>query len=174
MSDEIDHNSGFDEARSRLSGSSIDVELERLLAVRGRQLRTSDGMVDRITRATLPSVGQRPIRRLLWVNENNLRWGVGLAAAALFAVAFVLTNDPIERTADDGAASVVSSMDSGGTSSEPLLVSLIAGSDTIPTGSSGESDFGAANAMSLLRTRDASFGDLDSEVQTILASASPR
>ena len=103
--------------------------------------------------------------------ERRIRWRVGFAVAASLVAAFVIVNLPTNRTGMDAASDVVASTDQGGTVSEPVLVSLLGGSEIISSDGLSEFIIDEANAMPILRTRDASFGDLNSEVNLILASA---
>lgn len=104
----------------------------------------------------------------------SIPWRAGWSIAA--SLAFVATIAFLNWPSGDPAVVVarLSSVDSGGTAAEPLLVSLIAGSENVSDLAEEVAPDGGASAMSLLRARDASFNDLNSEVQLILASASVR
>ena len=91
--------------------------------------------------------------------------------AASIPVRFVGKLTITNAATKDAASDVVASTDQGGTGSEPVLVSLLGGSEIISSDGISEFIIDEANAMPILRTRDASFGDLNSEVNLILASA---
>ena len=86
-------------------------------------------------------------------------------------MAFVIVNLPTNRIGIDATSEIVSSTDQGGTVAEPVLVSLLGGSEIIDADGNNEFVIDEVSAMPILRSRDASFGDLNSEVQLILASA---
>ena len=149
-------------------------------------MRDCSGMSERVTRATLPMIvsgvyasgvnasGMNTSGKsfnFIAARERRIRWRVGFAVAASLVAAFVIVNLPTKRTGIDAASDVVASTDQGGTGSEPVLVSLLGGSEMISADGTSEFIIDEANAMPILRTRDASFGDLNSEVNLILASA---
>lgn len=153
-----------------------DAELHSLLNARGQRMRDCSGMSERVTRATLPMIASGVNTsgksfNFIAARERRIRWRVGFAVAASLVAAFVIVNLPTKRTGIDAASDVVASTDQGGTGSEPVLVSLLGGSEIISSDGISEFIIDEANAMPILRTRDASFGDLNSEVNLILASA---
>ncbi|MEN9668906.1 MAG: hypothetical protein RLZZ386_813, partial [Planctomycetota bacterium] len=158
------------------SATPADAELHSLLNARGQRMRDCGGMSERVTRATLPIIasGMNTSGKsfnFIAARERRIRWRVGFAVAASLVAAFVIVNLPTNRTGIDAASDVVASTDQGGTGSEPVLVSLLGGSEIISSDGISEFIIDEANAMPILRTRDASFGDLNSEVNLILASA---
>jgi hypothetical protein len=158
------------------SATPADAELHSLLNARGQRMRDCSGMSERVTRATLPMIGSGlnasgKSFNFISARERRIRWRVGFAVAASLVAAFVIVILPTKRTGIDAASDVVASTDQGGTGSEPVLVSLLAGSEIISADGTSEFVIDEASAMPILRTRDASFGDLNSEVNLILASA---
>ena len=181
-----DSKSNFDPDFDASSATPADAELHSLLNARGQRMRDCSGMSERVTRATLPMIasGVNASRvnasginssgksfNFIAARERRIRWRVGFAVAASLVAAFVIVNLPTNRTGIDAASDVVASTDQGGTGSEPVLVSLLGGSEMISADGTSEFIIDEANAMPILRTRDASFGDLNSEVNLILASA---
>ena len=170
-------NPDFDDS----SATPADAELHSLLNARGQRMRDCSGMSERVTRATLPMIvsgvnvsgvnSSGKSFNFIAARERRIRWRVGFAVAASLVAAFVIVNLPTKRTGIDAASDVVASTDQGGTGSEPVLVSLLGGSEMISADGTSEFIIDEANAMPILRTRDASFGDLNSEVNLILASA---
>ena len=176
-----DSKSNFDPDFDASSATPADAELHSLLNARGQRMRDCSGMSERVTRATLPMIasgvnasGMNTSGKsfnFIAAHERRIRWRVGFAVAASLVAAFVIVNLPSKRTGIDAASDVVASTDQGGTGSEPVLVSLLGGSEIISSDGISEFIIDEANAMPILRTRDASFGDLNSEVNLILASA---
>ena len=171
-----DSKSNFDPDFDASSATPADAELHSLLNARGQRMRDCSGMSERMSRATLPIIasGMNTSGKsfnFIAARERRIRWRVGFAVAASLVAAFVIVNLPTNRTGIDAASDVVASTDQGGTGSEPVLVSLLGGSEIISSDGISEFIIDEANAMPILRTRDASFGDLNSEVNLILASA---
>ena len=176
-----DSKSNFDPDFDAFSATPADAELHSLLNARGQRMRDCSGMSERVTRATLPMIvsgvnvsgvnSSGKSFNFIAARERRIRWRVGFAVAASLVAAFVIVNLPTKRTGIDAASDVVASTDQGGTGSEPVLVSLLGGSEMISADGTSEFIIDEANAMPILRTRDASFGDLNSEVNLILASA---
>ena len=176
-----DSKSNFDPDFDAFSAPPADAELHSLLNARGQRMRDCSGMSERVTRATLPMIdsgvnvsgvnSSGKSFNFIAARERRIRWRVGFAVAASLVAAFVIVNLPTKRTGIDAASDVVASTDQGGTGSEPVLVSLLGGSEMISADGTSEFIIDEANAMPILRTRDASFGDLNSEVNLILASA---
>ena len=176
-----DSKSNFDPDFDAFSAPPADAELHSLLNARGQRMRDCSGMSERVTRATLPMIvsgvnvsgvnSSGKSFNFIAARERRIRLRVGFAVAASLVAAFVIVNLPTKRTGIDAASDVVASTDQGGTGSEPVLVSLLGGSEMISADGTSEFIIDEANAMPILRTRDASFGDLNSEVNLILASA---
>ena len=181
-----DSKSNFDPDFDAFSAPPADAELHSLLNARGQRMRDCSGMSERVTRATLPMIvsgvnvsgvnvsgvnSSGKSFNFIAARERRIRWRVGFAVAASLVAAFVIVILPTKRTGIDAASDVVASTDQGGTGSEPVLVSLLGGSEMISSDGTSEFIIDEANAMPILRTRDASFGDLNSEVNLILASA---
>ena len=176
-----DSKSNFDPDFDAFSAPPADAELHSLLNARGQRMRDCSGMSERVTRATLPMIvsgvnvsgvnSSGKSFNFISARERRIRLRVGFAVAASLVAAFVIVNLPTKRTGIDAASDVVASTDQGGTGSEPVLVSLLGGSEMISADGTSEFIIDEANAMPILRTRDASFGDLNSEVNLILASA---
>ena len=171
-----DSKSNFDPDFDASSATPADAELHSLLNARGQRMRDCSGMSERVTRATLPMIASGVNAsgksfNFISARERRIPWRVGFAVAASLVAAFVIVILPTKRTGIDAASDVVASTDQGGTGSEPVLVSLLGGSEIISSDGTSEFIIDEANAMPILRTRDASFGDLNSEVNLILASA---
>jgi len=176
-----DSKSNFDPDFDASSATPADAELHSLLNARGQRMRDRSGMSQRVTRATLPMIASGVTAsnmntsvksfNFIAARERRIRWRVGFAVAASLVAAFVIVNLPTKRTGIDTASDVVASTDQGGTGSEPVLVSLLGGSEIISSDGTSEFIIDEANAIPILRTRDASFGDINSEVNLILASA---
>ncbi len=181
-----DSTPNFDPDFDASSSTPAEAELHSLLNARGQRMRDRSGMTDRVIRATLPllacenyasgksasgkSASEKSFR-FIAARERRIRWGVGFAVAASLVAAFVIVNMPANRTGIDATSDTVASTDQGGTVAEPVLVSLLAGSEIISSDGTSEFVIDEGSAMPILRTRDASFGDLNSEVNLILASA---
>ena len=181
-----DSKSNFDPDFDASSATPADAELHSLLNARGQRMRDCSGLSQRVTRATLPMITSGVLTsgvnasgmntsgksfNFIAARERRIRWRVGFSVAASLVAAFVIVNLPTNRSGIDAASDVVASTDQGGTGSEPVLVSLLGGSEIISSDGISEFIIDEANAMPILRTRDASFGDLNSEVNLILASA---
>ncbi len=176
-----DSTPNFDPDFDASSSTPAEAELHSLLNARGQRMRDRSGMTDRVIRATLPLLACENYAsgksasgksfRFIAARERRIRWGVGFAVAASLVAAFVIVNMPANRTGIDATSDTVASTDQGGTVAEPVLVSLLAGSEIISSDGTSEFVIDEGSAMPILRTRDASFGDLNSEVNLILASA---
>ncbi len=176
-----DSESNFDPDFDAPSATPADAELHSLLNARGQRMRDWSGMSERVTRATLPMItsgvnasgvnASEKSFNFIAARERRIRWRVGFAVAASLVAAFLIANLPANRNGIDATSDTVASTDQGGTVAEPVLVSLLAGSEIISADGTSEFIIDEASAMPILRTRDASFGDLNSEVNLILASA---
>ena len=165
------------------SSAPPDAELHSLLNARGQRMRDCSGMSERVTRATLPMIASGlnasglnasgKSFNFIAARERRIRWRVGFAVAASLVAAFVIATFPTNRIGSEATPTpdIVLSTDQGGTVAEPVLVSLLAGSEIISADGTSEFIIDEASAIPILRTRDASFGDLNSEVNLILASA---
>ena len=155
------------------SATPADAELHSLLNARGQRMRDCSGMSERVTRATLPIIASGKSFNFISARERRIRLRVGFAVAASLVAAFVIATFPSNRIGSETPPTldVVLSTDQGGTVAEPVLVSLLAGSEIISADGTSEFIIDEASAIPILRTRDASFGDLNSEVNLILASA---
>ena len=172
-------NPDFDDS----SATPSDAELHSLLNARGQRMRDCSGMSERVTRATLPIIASGlnasgvnasgKSFNFIAARERRIRWRVGFAVAASLVAAFVIATFPTNRIGSEATPTpdIVLSTDQGGTVAEPVLVSLLAGSEIISADGTSEFIIDEASAIPILRTRDASFGDLNSEVNLILASA---
>lgn len=172
-------NPDFDDS----SATPSDAELHSLLNARGQRMRDCSGMSERVTRATLPMIASglnasglnasSKSFNFIAARERRIRWRVGFAVAASLVAAFVIATFPTNRIGSEATPTpdIVLSTDQGGTVAEPVLVSLLAGSEIISADGTSEFIIDEASAIPILRTRDASFGDLNSEVNLILASA---
>lgn len=172
-------NPDFDDS----SATPADAELHSLLNARGQRMRDCSGMSERVTRATLPMIASGlnasglnasgKSFNFIAARERRIRWRVGFAVAASLVAAFVIATFPTNRIGSEATPTpdIVLSTDQGGTVAEPVLVSLLAGSEIISADGTSEFVIDEASAIPILRTRDASFGDLNSEVNLILASA---
>ena len=172
-------NPDFDDS----SATPSDAELHSLLNARGQRMRDCSGMSERVTRATLPMIASGlnasgvnasgKSFNFIAARERRIRWRVGFAVAASLVAAFVIATFPTNRIGSEATPTpdIVLSTDQGGTVAEPVLVSLLAGSEIISADGTSEFIIDEASAIPILRTRDASFGDLNSEVNLILASA---
>ena len=178
-----DFTSNFNPDFDGSSATPADAELHSMLNARGQLMRDCSGMSERVTRATLPMIASGVNAsglnasgksfNFIAARERRIRWRVGFAVAASLVAAFVIANLTANRNGSEAAPTldVVLSTDQGGTVAEPVLVSLLAGSEMISSDGTSEFIIDEARAMPILRTRDASFGDLNSEVNLILASA---
>ena len=178
-----DSKSNFDPDFDAFSAPPADAELHSLLNARGQRMRDCSGMSERVTRATLPMIASGlnasglnasgKSFNFIAARERRIRWRVGFAVAASLVAAFVIATFPTNRIGSEATPTpdIVLSTDQGGTVAEPVLVSLLAGSEIISADGTSEFIIDEASAIPILRTRDASFGDLNSEVNLILASA---
>lgn len=171
-----DFKPNFDPDFDASSATPAEAELQSLLNARGQRMQVRSGMTDRVILATLPMITSGKVSSgksfsFIAARERRIRWGVGFAVAASLVAAFVIVNLPTNRTGIDATSDIVASTDQGGTVAEPVLVSLLAGSEIISSDGTSEFVIDEVSAMPILRTRDASFGDLNSEVNLILASA---
>ena len=178
-----DSKSNFDPDFDAFSATPADAELHSLLNARGQRMRDCSGMSERVTRATLPMIvsgvnvsgvnSSGKSFNFIAARERRIRWRVGFAVAASLVAAFVIATFPTNRIGSEATLTpdIVLSTDQGGTVAEPVLVSLLAGSEIISADGTSEFIIDEASAIPILRTRDASFGDLNSEVNLILASA---
>ena len=183
-----DSKSNFDPDFDAFSATPADAELHSLLNARGQRMRDCSGMSERVTRATLPMIASGlnasglnasglnasgKSFNFIAARERRIRWRVGFAVAASLVAAFVIATFPTNRIGSEATPTpdIVLSTDQGGTVAEPVLVSLLAGSEIISADGTSEFIIDEASAIPILRTRDASFGDLNSEVNLILASA---
>ena len=178
-----DSKSNFDPDFDAFSAPPADAELHSLLNARGQRMRDCSGMSERVTRATLPMIASGlnasglnasgKSFNFIAARERRIRWRVGFAVAASLVAAFVIATFPTNRIGSEATLTpdIVLSTDQGGTVAEPVLVSLLAGSEIISADGTSEFIIDEASAIPILRTRDASFGDLNSEVNLILASA---
>ena len=178
-----DSKSNFDPDFDAFSAPPADAELHSLLNARGQRMRDCSGMSERVTRATLPMIvsgvnvsgvnSSGKSFNFIAARERRIRWRVGFAVAASLVAAFVIATFPTNRIGSEATLTpdIVLSTDQGGTVAEPVLVSLLAGSEIISADGTSEFIIDEASAIPILRTRDASFGDLNSEVNLILASA---
>ncbi len=176
-----DSKPNFDADFDAEAGRPVEAEIQSLLNARGQRMRDRVGIADRVTRSTLPLISSEGISsgwassakpfNLIAARQRSIRWRVGFAVAASLVVAFVIVNLPTNRIGIDATSEIVSSTDQGGTVAEPVLVSLLGGSEIIDADGNNEFVIDEVSAMPILRSRDASFGDLNSEVQLILASA---
>ena len=178
-----DSKSNFDPDFDAFSAPPADAELHSLLNARGQRMRDCSGMSERVTRATLPIIASGlnasgvnasgKSFNFIAARERRIRWRVGFAVAASLVAAFVIATFPTNRIGSEATLTpdIVLSTDQGGTVAEPVLVSLLAGSEIISADGTSEFIIDEASAIPILRTRDASFGDLNSEVNLILASA---
>lgn len=173
------HPSGGDESgdsgspRTFGAANEHDRLLEQALEARGTVLRGHAGLADRVLKSNplvLQSAGSSSVCS---IESWKARWGMGLAIAASLCAAVFVTDvfDVRSEHANQVVAASVGSADQGGTISEQVLVSLLAGSEMVTDGGDHEFVVDGATAMPILRLRDASFRDLNSEVQLTLASA---
>ncbi len=167
------HPSGGDESGEFDPAHSVNRLLEQALERRGTRLRDRAGLCERIVQSN-PLVVRGATRSRVGSMENwKARWGMGLAIAASLSAAVFVTDvfDTRSEGDDPAAAPSVASADQGGTISERVLVSLLAGSEVVTDSGDQEFVVDGGSAMPILRLRDASFGDLNAEVQLTLASS---
>ncbi len=170
------HPDGGDESKAFDDASRADLWLETTLHKRAIALRTREGLTARVTQSTQFLFANGARQRRSRLDGRKARWGMGVAIAASLAGALMVMNvlEENHKMPHDRSGpidQIVSSADQGGAVSEPVLVSLLGGSDAVLDGGDPHLWLDDRSAMPLLRLRDASFGDLDAEVQLILASA---
>lgn len=169
----------------------FDPVIERLLAERARSHRAPAGLADRITRASVSSVvpptysmhaplAQHALPATHATSANRAatspsdvavarlrRFALAASLALLAGVAVVaVLSDRAPHEGDSGAAQFAGVPDpaAGLTDSEPVLVSLLAGSEVDPAGADEHP------AEAILRMRDASFADMQSEVLLVVSA----
>lgn len=158
---------------------SVDPVIERLLSERARVHRAPAGLADRIVRATASSIVP-PTYSMRSSGAQHMRAErAGVAAARLrrFAIAAslallagvsvvaVLSSRPVrDPSADAVQIAAVPDPAAGLTDSEPVLVSLLAGSEVDPAGADEHP------AEAILRMRDASFADMHGEVLLVVSA----
>ncbi len=137
-------------------------QLDRLLADWGTDARGRPGLNTRVWMATASTIARtgtgRSARASHW-------WGAGLAVAASIVAALFIGVVP--DSARDGID--VATADRIDVPSEAVLVSLLAGSEVIEGDDPAASELLAADAMPLLRARDATYRDIHSEISGFLA-----
>lgn len=164
---------------------SVDPVIDRLLSERARGHRAPAGLSDRVTRASAslivpPTYSMRDSHATHATSANRAaasRADVAVARLRRFAIAAslailagvaavaVLSNRaPLDTGAGATALAGVPDPSAGLTDSEPVLVSLLAGSEVDPAGA----DEHAAEAI--LRMRDASFSELQGEVLMVVSA----
>lgn len=170
---------------------SVDPVIERMLSERAHAHRAPAGLADRITRATAASIvpptysmrssgvphvaadradvaGRTHVAGRADVAVARLRrFALAASLALLAGVAIVAVFS--DRTVRDGAPDSmqlagVPDPSAGLTESEPVLVSLLAGSDVDPAGADQHP------AEAILRMRDASFADMQGEVLLVVSA----
>ncbi len=174
-----DESGDFDSDRIRGADDAQNRLLEQALNARGAQLRDRAGLADRVMQSN-PRIlrmsgmsGSATHSPVGSIESWKARWGMGLAIAASLVAAVFVTDvfEVRDGSANRAVVASVASTDQSGTISEQVLVSLLAGSEVVTDGGDHEFVVDGASAMPVLRLRDASFGDLNSEVQLTLASA---
>jgi hypothetical protein len=159
---------------------SVDPVIERLLAERARAHRAPAELAGRIVRATSPSVVpptysmQAAVLQHAGAGSADVasarlrRFALAASLALLAGVAFlaVISNRP-SRDTSPGVAELAGVPDpaAGLTDSEPVLVSLLAGSEVDPAGADEHP------AEAILRMRDASFTELQGEVLLVVSAS---
>jgi len=158
---------------------SVDPVIERLLSERARAHSAPADLAGRIVRATAPSIVP-PTYAMQTATLRDMRASrAGAAAVRLrrFAVAASLAllagvailavfTSRAPRDTNAGATQLAGVPDpaAGLTDSEPVLVSLIAGSEVDPAGADEHP------AEAILRMRDASFSELQGEVLLVVSA----
>ncbi len=144
--------------------------LSDMLEARARAVRCCDGLTQRVFQASAPLIGRHGLVARSESGARAWSWGAGLAAAASIVLAlFVGVSTQTARLGVD-----MTLADRVGGESEPVLVALLAGSEVVEQESPSASELLAAQAMPILRSRDASFSDLDSEVRLVVAGGGDR
>ncbi len=170
---------------------SVDPVIERMLAERARNHRAPAGLADRITRATASSLVpatysmhaspmQRAAHEIHATAANRAaasradvavarlrRFALAASLALLAGVAMVAVftdRAPRDTAADATQLAGVPDPSAGLTDSEPVLVSLLAGSEVDPAGADEHP------AEAILRMRDASFSELQGEVLLVVSA----
>ena len=157
----------------------VDPVIERMLSARARMHRAPEGLSDRIVRATAPSIAPptyalRPsgsresgLARTDAAAARLRRFALAASLALLAGVAVMMVlPDRGSRSESDGLAQGAGVPDPGAglTDSEPVLVSLLAGSDVDPAGADEHP------AEAILRVHDASFAELQGEVLMVVSA----
>jgi len=163
-----DSNENFGSADDASANAHSDALLESRLNERGARMRLHPQLSERIVGATHGIVSSAGSMRFRAVRQQQRRWVSGLALAASLLLAFVVVNFFSSRDGKDVSIYVVTSVDRSVPVSEPFLVSLIAGSELVASDESQEVFEGDPSAMPMLRTRDASFHSIHSEVQQVV------
>lgn len=158
---------------------SVDPVIERLLSERARAHRAPSELVGRVVRATSSAVVpptyaiRTSARQQVGAGRADVaaarlrRFAVAASLALLAGVSVVavLSSRPSRDTSAD-AAQLAAGPDpaAGLTDSEPVLVSLLAGSEVDPAGADEHP------AEAILRMRDASFADMQGEVLLVMSA----
>lgn len=166
-----DSNENSGSADDAASGAHFDALLESQLNERGARMRSHSKLSERIIGATYGIVSSAGSMRFRAVRQTQRRWVGGLALAASLLLAFIAVNFFSSRDGKDVSIYVVTSVDRSVPVSEPLLVSLIAGSEQVASDGSQEVFEGDPSVMPILRTRDASFCSINSEVQQLVVAS---
>lgn len=156
-----------------------DPVIERLLAAHAQRHRAPAGLAGRVVRATAPSIvaptysmrspslARAGAGRVDAAATRLRRFALAASLALLAGVAFlaVLSSRPSrEPTAGMADLAGVPDPAAGLTDSEPVLVSLLAGSEVDPAGADEHP------AEAILRMRDASFSELQGEVLLVVSA----
>lgn len=141
-----------------------DPVIERLLRERAGRFGAPAGMVDRIVARSTPIVPQSFPMPVAAGRARLQRFALaaGLAIAAGVSVVAILSSGTGRVAVDIADAQPDPS--AGLTPSEPVLVSLLAGSETDPAGADEHP------AEAILRVRDASFADMQGEVLMVVSA----
>lgn len=170
MSDQVPHGQ-----------ESVDPLMERLLSERALRHRAPEGLAERIARATAPAIvpptyavhSGAPHRTHVSGHRADVaaarlrRFALAASLALLAGVAFLaVVSNRAPRDTSAGVAELAGAPDpaAGLTDSEPVLVSLLAGSDVDPAGADEHP------AEAILRMRDASFSELQGEVLLVVSA----
>lgn len=147
---------------------SVDPVIERMLVEHARSHRAPAGLADRITRATASSIVPATYSmRSPHAVARLRRFAIAASLALLAGVAIVAVfsdRAPRDTAADAMQLAGVPDPSAGLTDSEPVLVSLLAGSEVDPAGADEHP------AEAILRMRDASFADMQSEVLLVVSA----
>lgn len=144
--------------------ASADPVIDRMLHERAARLHAPAGMVERIVARTTPLAPQTYAMPVGAAHARLRRFALaaGLAVAAGISVMAILSS-----RSGRGAIELADAQpdpSAGLTSSEPVLVSLLAGSETDPAGADEHP------AEAILRVRDASFADMQGEVLMVVSA----